>query len=62
MKIVKKGKRTIKIGVKMIIIQTRVVNPNDTNSDNKSPGINIQSKVKYPKSLSILEQPKVKKV
>ena len=54
MKIVKKGKRTIQIGVKMIIIQTRVVNPNDKNSDNKSPGINMQSKVKYPKSLSVL--------
>ena len=54
MKIVKKGKRNVQIGVKMIAIQIRVFNPNDKNKDNKSPGINMQSKVKYPKSLSDL--------
>ena len=54
MKIVKKGNRTTQIGVKMMTIQTLVFNPNDKNSDNKNPGINMQSKVKYPKSLSVL--------
>ena len=54
MKVNKKGKRTIQIGVKIMIIQTRVVNPNDKNSDNKSPGRNMHSKVKYAKSVSVL--------
>ena len=54
MKIVKKGKRNVQIGVKMIAIQIRVFNPNDKNSDNKSPGINMHDKVKYPNSVSVL--------